>query len=139
MKYKIAVLAGILLAGAGLFLLRITQGPQGLLRSLPFLCIGVGCGCFGHGMGELVSRRALKKNPELQKRLDIERNDERNVAIAARAKAKAYDMGIFLYGALLVVFALMEVALPSLLLLVACYLFLQGYALYYHLKIGKEM
>lgn len=139
MKYKIAVLAGILLAGAGLFLLRITQEPQGLLRSLPFLCIGVGCGCFGHGMGELVSRRALKKNPELQKRLDIERNDERNVAIAARAKAKAYDMGIFLYGALLVVFALMEVALPSLLLLVACYLFLQGYALYYHLKIGKEM
>lgn len=98
MKYKIAVLAGILLAGAGLFLLRITQEPQGLLRSLPFLCIGVGCGCFGHGMGELVSRRALKKNPELQKRLDIERNDERNVAIAARAKAKAYDMGIFLYG-----------------------------------------
>ena len=139
MKYKIAVLAGILLAGAGLFLLRITQEPQGLLRSLPFLCIGVGCGCFGHGKGELVSRRALKKNPELQKRLDIERNDERNVAIAARAKAKAYDMGIFLYGALLVVFALMEVALPSLLLLVACYLFLQGYALYYHLKIGKEM
>ena len=63
MKYKIAVLVGILLAGGGLFLLRSSLELQGILRILPYLCIGVGCGCFGHSAGELLSRRALKSKP----------------------------------------------------------------------------
>lgn len=91
MKYKIAVLSGILLAGAGLFLLRCTPEFQGILQILPYLCIGVGCGCFGHGAGELLSRRALKNDPTLQKQLEIQKNDERNIALASRAKAKAYE------------------------------------------------
>lgn len=139
MKNKMAVLIGILLAGVGLFLLRSSLDLQGILRSLPYLCIGVGCGCFGHGAGELLSRRALKHDPALQKQLEIQKNDERNIALASRAKAKAYDMGIYLYGALLVAFALMDVSLPLLLLLVACYLFLEGYCLYYRFRFEKEM
>ena len=139
MKYKIAVLSGILLAGAGLFLLRCTPEFQGILQILPYLCIGVGCGCFGHGAGELLSRRALKNDPTLQKQLEIQKNDERNIALASRAKAKAYDMGIYLYGALLVAFALMDVSLPLLLLLDDCYLFLEGYCRYYRFRFEKEM
>ena len=139
MKYKIAVLVGILLAGGGLFLLRSSLELQGILRILPYLCIGVGCGCFGHSAGELLSRRAFKNDPSLQKLLYIQKNDERNIALDHRAKAKAYDMGIYLYGALLVAFALMDVSLPLLLLLVACYLFLEGYCLYYRLRFEKEM
>lgn len=139
MKYKIAVLVGILLAGGGLFLLRSSLELQGILFSLPYFCIGVGCGCFGHGAGELLSRRALKNDPVLQKQLEIQKNDERNVALGLRAKANAYDMGIYLYGALLVAFALMDISLPLLLLLVACYLFLEGYCLYYRLRFEKEM
>ena len=136
-KHWIAALLGVALAAAGLYLLR--SGVPAALRALPYVCIGVGCGLFGHGMGELVARRALKSSPDAEKQLEIERNDERNVAIANRAKGRAFDQMTFLFGALMVTFALMEVDLAAVLLLVAAYLFVHGSAIYYRCKYEREM
>ena len=94
---------------------------------------------FGHGTGELLAQRALKGDPALQRRMEIEQKDERNMAIADRAKGRAFDLMSFVFGALMVTFALMGVEMAPLLLLVAAYLFVHGYALYWRFRCEKEM
>lgn len=135
----IGVAAGLLLAAAGLYLVRTAADPQGFLRALPYVCIGVGCGLFGGCLGSLLGERAVQSDPELARRLRIEQNDERNIAVANRAKGKAYDCMTFVLGALMVSFALMGVDLVPLLLLVFAYLLVHGVALYYRVKFEKEM
>lgn len=134
----VLVVAGLILLAGSLYLIRTTPDPQGLLRTLPYVCIGLGSGMFGGGMGELIGRRALKNSPAA-KQMEINKNDERNVAISTRAKAKAYDMMVFVFGALMLAFALMETELTVVLLLVFAYLFTIGYGVYYRFKYDREM
>lgn len=136
--YLIAI-TGIILLAIGLYLVKSNIDPQGILKSLPYICIGLGCGIFGHGMGNLISRKLIKTDPNLEKRLEIDKNDERNITIANRAKSKAYDLMTFVFGALMITFALMGVDMVAVLLLVFAYLFVQGYAIYYRCKYDKEM
>ncbi len=70
--------------------------------------------------------------------MEIELKDERNIAIGQKAKAKAYDLMLFVYGALLLAFVLMRVELYILLALVAAYLLL-AFMIYYINKYQKEM
>ncbi len=84
---RLLTLLGIALVAVGFFfLLRGYGAAQGLMSVLPFLAIGLGCGTFGHGMGALLSRKALAADPILQKQLEIDQRDERNQAIANLAK-----------------------------------------------------
>ena len=130
---------GVLLLGAGLCLLRMAGDLQGMLLPLPYLCIGVGCGLFGHGVGDWVSRMAVRSHPDVERQIEIEQKDERNVAIERRAKAKAFDIMVFVFGALELAFALMEVDFAAVLLLVFAYLFVIGCGVYYRIKFDKEM
>ena len=111
----VKTVVGILLAAIGFVLLRRYADSQGVMAVLPFVCIGVGCGAFGHGMGGMLSRKALKGSPDLQKQLEIEQKDERNIAISNSAKGKAFDIMLFVYGALMLSFALMQVDLAAIL------------------------
>lgn len=135
----IATAIGVILLGTGLLLVKTLTFPQGFMMALPYVFVGIGCGIFGHGMGNIISRRVIKNSPNIQKQIEIEKNDERNVAIANRAKAKAYDMMTFVFGALMLSFALMGVDLIAVLLLVFSYLFVQGCGIYYRCKYDKEM
>ena len=137
--HGLAAGAGIVLLAAGLALLRLGSEPEGAMAVLPYVCIGLGCGAFGHGLGGWMSERAVKNSPEIQKRLEIARNDERNAAIANRAKGRAYDSMIYIFGALMLTFALMGVDLPALLLLVAAYLTVVGIFIFYTAKYNREM
>lgn len=138
MKY-IGIILGLLLLAAGLFLVKTTEDPQGIMASLPYVAIGIGAGLFGHGMSEVISARAIGQDPDLQKRLEIEKNDERNIAIANRAKGKAFDMMTYIFGALMLSFALMNVDMVPLLLLVFAYLLVHGFSIYYRIQYEKEM
>ena len=135
----VIVMIGILLLGTGLYFVKTIRNPQGIMLTLPYVCIGIGSGLFGHGMGGILSRRAMQNNPQMQKRKEIEQNDERNIAIANRAKGKAFDMMTFVFGALMIAFALMGADLAAVLLLVFAYLFVHGYAIYCRCKYEKEM
>jgi hypothetical protein len=135
----VTTIIGIILLGTGLFLVKTLTDPQGVMLALPYVCIGIGCGVFGQGMGNIISHRIMKNSPDIQKQLDIDKNDERNVTIANRAKAKAYDMMTFVFGALMLSFALMGVDMVAVLLLAFAYLFVQGYGIYYQYKYNKEM
>ena len=49
-------LFGVLLILAGFYLIKAIDDPQNVMRSLPYLCIGIGCGLFGNGVGEFISK-----------------------------------------------------------------------------------
>lgn len=137
-NYFITII-GVLLIGIGLYLLKMISKPQGIMLPLPYVCIGIGCGIFGHGIGDIISKKILKNNLEIARQIKIEANDERNIAIENRAKAKAFDMMIFVFGALLISFVLMNVGIMATLFLVSAYLFMIGYKIYYSFKYNKEM
>lgn len=133
------VIIGILLLVGGLVLIKLIDTSQGIFIALPYICIGVGCGIFGHGMGNLINSRIMSNRPDIKKQMEIEQKDERHIAIQNQAKAKAYDMMIFVFGALMICFALMNVDLMVILMLVSCYLFVIGYSVYCRVKYEKEM
>ena len=98
----VVVIIGLLLLGTGLYFVKTIDDPRGIMQALPYVCIGVGCGLFGQGMGGILSQKAIQNHPEIQKQMDIEKNDERNIAIENRAKGKAFDIMTFVFGALLI-------------------------------------
>jgi CDP-diglyceride synthetase len=133
------VILGIIMFGTGLYFAKTIENPEGIWRTLPFILIGIGCGTFGSSAGNILSKTAIKKYPEIQKEKEIAQSDERNISIGNRAKAKAYDLMIFVYSALLLSFALMNIEMWVTLLLTFAYLFIIGYRIYYHIKYEKEM
>ncbi len=137
--HYVLTLIGLILLGVGLYFVKTTPELQGILGAFSYLSIGIGCGIFGHGMGNVISFKAIKTNPELAKQIEIDVNDERNIAISNKAKGKAYDMMIFIFGALMLSFALMGIDMIVILLLVCAYLFVVGCGIYYRCKYDKEM
>jgi len=135
----LTLVVGLALLGAGLYLVKTVFAPTGVMLALPYVFIGLGCGMFGQGVSGFVNRAVLKKNPEIAKQQEIEQKDERNQEIANRAKAKAYDAMVFVFGALMVAFALMGMDFVPVLLLVGAYLYVVGVGLYYRFKLEKEL
>lgn len=134
-KYGIISLLGLAAVVAGVILARMGAG----IAPLPYVLLGVGCGAFGWGAGELLKRRAVEGDPEIEKRLRIEQQDERNRTIADRAKARAYDAALYIFSALMLCFALMQVELAVILLLVGAYLLVVGVSIYYYVKYNHEL
>lgn len=130
---------GFALIAAGIYLIRTVPDPQGILRALPFLLVGFGCGIFGHGLGELLAKKAAESDPETARRMEIDQTDERNVMIGNMAKAKGYDMMIYVFGALMVSFAVMGASWTVIIPMVIGYLFVHEYAIYFRVKFDKEM
>lgn len=60
------VIIGILLFGFGLFIIKTISNPQDIMQTLPYICIGVGCGIFGQGMGNIVSEKAMANYPDIK-------------------------------------------------------------------------
>lgn len=42
-NYLLAVV-GLLLLATGLFILKVSEEPQGFMRAVPYICVGIGCG-----------------------------------------------------------------------------------------------
>lgn len=108
-------------------------------QTLPYVCIGIGCGMFAHGLGEIISRRAMRSDPELVRKLEIEKNDERNIALADKSKAKAFDLSLYVFAALMLAFCLMEVEWTVTLLLTAAYVCVVSYWVYCRVQMDKKM
>ena len=135
----ITLIIGVILLASGLYLVKAYPVAQGILRALPYVCIGLSCGLLGQGFSGIVERAVNKKNPEIAKQQEIAQRDERNVEIANRAKAKAYEAMIYVFGAVMVAFALMGMDFVSVLLLVVAYLYVVGVSIYYRIKLEKEL
>lgn len=47
---------GVGLLAVSLYFIKTIEDPQGMLRALLYICFGLGCAIFGHGMAELIGR-----------------------------------------------------------------------------------
>lgn len=130
---------GVVLVALGLYIYQKTLGMDKTVVVIPYIFIAIGCGIFGHFTGNLIQYYSTKNNEELKRQIEIEKNDERNVLIAEKSKAKAYDLMIYLFAAMLIIFSLMGADKLQILVLVAIYLSLQIYALYWKSKFESRM
>ena len=135
----ICTIFGFFLLVVGAIIGKETRGVEGFMEVLPYISIGIGAGIFGQNSGELIKRASLKNSPEEAKRLEIEAKDERNMALEAKAKAKAYELMIFVFGALMLAFGLMEVDMIVVISMVIAYLFVAGSSIYFRFQYEKEM
>ena len=132
-KYFLTTLLGLMPLALGIVGLKVMSW-----QSLPYVLIGLGCGLFGHGLGNISNVRILAKAPEAAYIKQIAQKDERNIFIANAAKAKAFDAFIFIFCPVLLSLNLMQVELKAILLLVAVYLAVLGLGIYYRFKLEKE-
>lgn len=130
---------GVVLVALGLYIYQKTLGMDKTVVVIPYIFIAIGCGILGHFTGNLIQYYSTKNNEELKRQIEIEKNDERNVLIAEKSKAKAYDLMIYLFAAMLIIFSLMGADKLQILVLVAIYLSLQIYALYWKSKFESRM
>jgi hypothetical protein len=138
-KYVALAALGFGILAAGFVLAISFPDAQGLMRTLPFIGIGIGAGIFGGNLGTTISHYLMKKDPLAARQAEIDTKDERNIAINDKAKAKAYDLMVIIYAALLFAFALMKVDLFVILSFVAAYLFITFSMIFYINKYHKEM
>lgn len=138
-RYVFLSVLGAVLFIVGLVLLLLLPDAEGILKTLPFVCVGVGAGIFGGNFSSAMRNRAINKNPQLAKQAEIEAKDERNYMIRNKAKASAYNLMIFVYAAILLAFTLMQVEAYIILTLVGAYLFFIFSYVYYLSKYYKEM
>jgi len=107
--------------------------------ALPFVLIGIGAGSFTGGLSSVVSTYMMKKDPNMAKQVDIISNDERNITIENKARAKTdVFMSMLLYG-LVIFLALMQVQ-PLVVLVFTAAIFVRMFVLLYFLsKYHREM
>lgn len=134
-KSKVITVIGLILLVGGLIAIKL-MGPD---TTIPYLLIGLGCGAFGQGLGEVITYRSEKSHPEIARKREIEESDERNIMLRDRAQAKAYRIMIVVFGALFLTFGLMKVEPKVIVLLVISYLGICGCSIFYSVKYRKEM
>lgn len=139
LKDWILVFFGVALVLTGFYLHKRIDSVNKTVLAIPYLFIGIGCGVFGHFMGNIIKYFSTKNNKELIRQLEIDKKDERNVLIAEKSKAKAYDLMTYLFAAMLIMFSLMGVDKLQIIILVAIYLSIQIYAVFWRSKFEKEM
>lgn len=135
----IVMVTGILLFATGLILVKTVNNPEDIMLALPYICIGYGCGAFSFGLSNIINDKTLRNRPDLRKQKEISEKDERNITIEHSAKAKAYDIMVFVFGALLLSYSLMGIDMIAILLLVFSYLLVIFLSLYYRIKFEKNM
>ena len=130
---------GIGLVVVGFLLHKYSLSKDKMIVTIPYIFIGVGCGIFGHFMDNLIKYFSTKNHKELERQIQIDKNDERNILIAEKSKAKAYDLMIYLFASMLIIFSLMGVDKLAIIMIVAIYLSIQIYALYWRSKFENKM
>ena len=138
-KYVIFTVIGLVLGASGAVLAKLYGDAEGIMAVLPFIMIGIGAGVFGQNIGTVFTNLSYRKNPEAAKQIRIDTNDERNISIRNQAKGKAYDLMIYVFGALMLVYALMQVELWVTLTLVGAFLIVIFANVFYISRYNKNM
>ena len=138
-KYFLIAALGLIILITGLVLIKWLPDAEGTMKVLPFICVGAGAGIFGGSLGTAIKNYILNKNQQVARQVEIEKKDERNITINNKSKAKAFDLMVIVFGALLLIFALMQVDVYAIILFVAAYLFIISANIYYLVKNQKEM
>lgn len=139
LKNLVFALFGLALIVLGIFAHMNGASAEKGIVAIYYLLIGIGCGIFGHFTGNIISYFSLRNNEAHMRQIEIEKKDERNIVIAEKSKSKAYDLMIYLFAAMLIMFSLMGVDKLQIVIVVAVYLSIQIYALYWRSKFESIM
>lgn len=137
-QYVLTVV-GFILFVTGIVLIIFFSESEGIMKAFPFICLGIGAGLCGGGLGAVIRRRQMLKDPQLAKKIDIDTKDERNIAIANKAKAVAYNFTLLIFAVLIMFLSLVQVETYITLIFVGAYLMIIFLNIYFLMKYHKEM
>ena len=109
------------------------------LNSHSGILLGTGAGVIGASIAKLYSINLEKKNPDMIKENEIELQDERNVLIRQRAKAKSADIIQWLIMLIAYLTILVNAPLWITLLTVGIFVLYNIIQIYYINKFNNEM
>lgn len=138
-KYIALSFFGFIVLITGIVLMVSLPNPQGIMLTLPYICVGIGSGIFGGGLGTSIRLYLLTKDPSAFKQNEIEVKDERNIAIRSKAKAKAFELTRIVFCVLILVFAMLQVEKFVLLTMAAVYLLITLSTVFFFNKYYREM
>lgn len=127
------LLLGIVLIGAGVFLLNDAR------EAITGVCFGIGAALVSRSVVDILLLRYYDKHPELKKQQEIEKYDERMIAIRAKAKAKVFDVMVYLLMVLPFLMVLAELALWMIVTVIGFYLFAYFLLAYLTIQYSKKM
>lgn len=132
------LISGIALAGFGLYFLKSGNQVPVFIKVIQSLMTGAGCILFGYGSSKLLEINALKNSPELEKDLEIQNKDERNTMLRDKSKAKAFDLMLHTFNALILAFLVMKVELSVFFTFISAYIFIVLSWLFFFNRYSKE-
>jgi len=138
-RYIAFTIIGFIIVSIGAILGKYNRTAVGIMQVLPSIIIGIGAGIFGQNLCTTFSIRAIKKAPQSYKQKEIDEKDERNIAIKDKAKAKAYDFTIIVFGVMILILALMQVSMMVIGVIFIAYLFVVIFNIYFINKYSKIM
>ena len=109
------------------------------LNSHSGILLGTGAGVIGASIAKLYSINLEKKNPDMIKENEIELQDERNVLIRQRAKAKSADITQWLIMVIAYLEIFVNAPLWIILLTVGIFVLYNIIQIYYINKFNKEI
>ncbi|RYD04107.1 hypothetical protein N752_16120 [Desulforamulus aquiferis] len=128
----------ILILGIGLivtgFLFRAEE-----VKNISGVLIGIGMSLFGSSLFNLFMKHFQQKHPEIKKQNEIYFNDERNVIIQNRSKARAADIIQWFIIGLAYVMILFDYPLWLFGITVGIFLLYYLISIYFAVKYQKEM
>ncbi len=101
--------------------------------------LGIGSGLFGGGLGHLIDSYLVDKDPILKRKKDIEVNDERNVYITNKAKAKAFSVMEKVFPITIFIIILLDADFIITAIILSAYLLMHATYIYYLNKYLKQM
>ena len=131
--YISTLLLGIILIGVSFLL----TGED--LKTLAGVSIGVGAGLVGMSVSNLYMKHLEQKNPQMTKQNEIEFKDERNTLIRYRAKAKSADIVQWFVLGVAYLMILINAPLWATFATVFVYLLYHLLAMYFIIKLQKEI
>ena len=109
------------------------------LNSHSGILLGTGAGVIGASIARLYFIRLEKKNPDIMKQNEIELQDERNILIRQRAKAKSADIMQWLIMIIAYLTIFVNAPLWMTLLTVGIFVLYNIIQIYYINKFNKEI
>lgn len=138
-RYIVYSFIGFVILVVGGVMGKYLRDIEGIMQNLPYVFIGIGAGIFGQNIGTVFNIIAIKKGSKRAKQQEIEEKDERNFQIKNRAKSKAFDLMIIVFGALMFAFAISSVDMTLIISFVIAYLVIVCSYIYFVCKYNKEM
>lgn len=128
---------GVIL-GAGLIAAAL-YFRQGLPRTVDGIIFGIGGAMLGVNLAELIGQLLLEKNPAKAAQLRIEQQDERNVFIRDKARAKALEIAKWLVLGLAFLSILADSPLWFSLSIILIYLLIYSIEWVFRSHLSREM